>query len=128
MVAYAAQFPAKVEKLVALDALLPGVGEWEAVDNNPGFWHFRFNGPTPEALEQGRECIYFEHFWNNFAAGKTRSIPEAYLLSPVALRNMPSLPNAARGAAKLTLELAGSRYSYGGVGNLRPVGGILFFP
>jgi hypothetical protein len=26
---------------------------------------------------QGRERIYFEHFWNNFAADKTRSIPEA---------------------------------------------------
>src|ERR1700738_2806186 len=75
--AYAAQFPAEVEKLVVMDAFLPGVGEWEAVYNNPGFWHFRFNGPTPEALVQGRERIYFEHFWNNFAADKTRSIPEA---------------------------------------------------
>ena len=43
----------------------------------PGLWHFRFNGPTPEALVQGRERIYFEHFWNDFAADKTRSIPEA---------------------------------------------------
>jgi len=75
--AYAAQFPAEVEKLVVMDAFLPGVGEWEAVYNNPGFWHFRFNGPTPEALVQGRERMYFEHYWNNFAADKTRSIPEA---------------------------------------------------
>src|SRR5206468_2051013 len=45
--------------------------------NNPAIWHFRFNGPTPEALVQGRERIYFEHFWNDFAADKTRSIPEA---------------------------------------------------
>jgi pimeloyl-ACP methyl ester carboxylesterase len=50
---------------------------WEAVYNHPAIWHFRFNGPTPEALVQGRERIYFEHFWNNFAADKTRSIPEA---------------------------------------------------
>src|SRR6266436_8645549 len=75
--AYAAQFPAEVEKLVLMDAFLPGVGGWEAVYNNPGFWHFRFNGPTPEALVQGRERIYFEHFWNDFAADKTHSIPEA---------------------------------------------------
>ena len=75
--AYAAQFPADVEKLVVMDAFLPGVGEWEAIYNNPGFWHFRFNGPTPEALVRGRERIYFEHFWNDFAADKTRSIPEA---------------------------------------------------
>lgn len=74
--AYAAQFPAEVEKLVLMDAFLPGVGEWEAVYDNPGFWHFRFNGPTPEALVKGRERIYFEHFWNDFAADKAHSIPE----------------------------------------------------
>ena len=75
--AYAAQFPTEVEKLVVMDAFLPGVGEWEAVYNNPGFWHFRFNGPTPEALVQGRERTYYEHYWNDFAADKTRSLSEA---------------------------------------------------
>src|SRR5216117_1931386 len=74
--AYAAQFPAEVEKLVLMDAFLPGVGGWEAVYNDPGIWHFRFNGPTPEALVKGRERTYFEHFWNDFAADKTRSIPD----------------------------------------------------
>lgn len=75
--AYAAQFPAETEKLVVMDAFLPGVEGWEAVYNNPAIWHFRFNGPTPEALVKGRERIYFEHYWNDFAADKTRSIPEA---------------------------------------------------
>jgi pimeloyl-ACP methyl ester carboxylesterase len=74
--AYAAQFPAEVEKLVVMDAFLPGVGDWGAVYNNPGIWHFRFNGPTPEALVQGRENIYFEYFWNDLAADKTRSLPQ----------------------------------------------------
>src|SRR5258708_5099529 len=75
--AYAAQFPAEVTKLVLMDAFLPGVPGWEAVYNNPGIWHFRFNGPTPEALVQGRERTYFDYFWNDFAADKTHSIPEA---------------------------------------------------
>src|SRR3984893_950344 len=75
--AYAAMYPDEVEKLALMDAFLPGVGGWEAVYNDPGFWHFRFYGPTPEALVKGRERIYFEHFWNDFAADKTRSIPEA---------------------------------------------------
>jgi pimeloyl-ACP methyl ester carboxylesterase len=75
--AYAAQFPAETEKLVLMDAFLPGVGEWEAVYNNPSIWHFRFNGPTPEALVSGRERIYFEHYWNDFAADKNHSISEA---------------------------------------------------
>jgi len=75
--AYAAKFPAEVRKLALMDAFLPGVEGWEPIYNNPAIWHFRFNGPTPEALVQGRERIYFEHFWNDFAADKTRSIPEA---------------------------------------------------
>jgi pimeloyl-ACP methyl ester carboxylesterase/quercetin dioxygenase-like cupin family protein len=75
--AYAAQFPSDVDKLVLMDAFLPGVDGWEAIYNNPAIWHFRFNGATPEALVQGRERTYFEHFWNDFAADKTRSIPEA---------------------------------------------------
>jgi len=74
---YAAQFPAEVTKLVLMDAFLPGVPGWEAIYNNPGIWHFRFNGPTPEALVQGRERTYFDYFWNDFAADKTHSIPEA---------------------------------------------------
>jgi len=72
--AYAAQFPAETEKLVLMDAFLPGVPGWEAVYNNPAIWHFRFNGPTPEALVRGRERTYFEHFWNDFAADKNRSL------------------------------------------------------
>jgi pimeloyl-ACP methyl ester carboxylesterase/quercetin dioxygenase-like cupin family protein len=75
--AYAAQFPAETERLVLMDAFLPGVEGWEAIYNHPGIWHFRFNGPTPEALVAGRERTFFEHFWNNFAADKTRSLPEA---------------------------------------------------
>jgi pimeloyl-ACP methyl ester carboxylesterase len=75
--AYAAQFPAEVTKLVVMDAFLPGVGGWEAIYNDPNIWHFRFHGPTPEALVQGRERLFFEYFWNDLAADKTRSIPEA---------------------------------------------------
>ena len=75
--AYAAQFPTEVTKLVLMDAFLPGVAGWEAIYNNPNIWHFRFNGPTPEALVQGRERTYFDYFWNDFAADKTHSIPEA---------------------------------------------------
>src|SRR5271167_3886416 len=75
--AYAAQFPTQTEKLVVMDAFLPGVDGWEAVYNNPGIWHFRFNGPTPEALVRGREKTYFDYFWNDFAADKTHALPEA---------------------------------------------------
>jgi pimeloyl-ACP methyl ester carboxylesterase/quercetin dioxygenase-like cupin family protein len=75
--AYAAQFPSDVDKLVLMDAFLPGVTGWEDIYNHPAIWHFRFNGPTPEALVRGQERAYFEHFWNDFAADKSRSIPES---------------------------------------------------
>jgi pimeloyl-ACP methyl ester carboxylesterase len=75
--AYAAQFPAEVEKLIVMDAFLPGVAGWELAYNSPDYWHFRFHGPTPEALVQGREKIYFAYFWNDLAADKDHSLPEA---------------------------------------------------
>jgi pimeloyl-ACP methyl ester carboxylesterase len=93
--AYAALFPAEVEKLVVMDAFLPGVGGWEAVYNSPNIWHFRFNGPTPEALVQGRERTYFEYFWNDLAADKKRSIPEADRQAYTAAYSRPGRMRAA---------------------------------
>lgn len=75
--AYAAQWPGEVRRLALMDALLPGISGWEIAYDNPDTWHFRFNGPTPEALVQGRERIYFEHFWNDFAADSAHSLSEA---------------------------------------------------
>lgn len=75
--AYAAQYPSEVRKIVLMDAFLPGVGNWKDVWLLRDLWHFHFYGTTPLALVKGRERTYFEHFWNDFAADKTHSIPEA---------------------------------------------------
>lgn len=75
--AYAAQYPAEVRKIALMDAFLPGVGNWKDVWLLRDLWHFHFHGTTPLALVAGRERTYFEHFWNDFAADKARSIPEA---------------------------------------------------
>src|ERR1700686_1673540 len=75
--AYAAQFSTEVEKLVVMDAFLPGVPGWELAYDNPDLWHFRFHGPTPEALVKGREKIYFAYFWNDLALAKKRSLSAA---------------------------------------------------
>jgi len=40
-------------------------------------WHFHFYGEVPLALVAGRERTYLEHFWNDFAADRKRSVPEA---------------------------------------------------
>jgi pimeloyl-ACP methyl ester carboxylesterase len=75
--AYAAQYPAEVERIVLMDAFLPGVGDWTHVWLLRDLWHFHFYGETPLKLVTGRERIYFEHFWNDFAADPKHSIPEA---------------------------------------------------
>jgi pimeloyl-ACP methyl ester carboxylesterase len=74
--AYAAQFPSEVRQIALMDAFLPGVGNWRDVWLLRDLWHFHFYGETPLALVNGRERIYFEHFWNDFAADRTRSVSE----------------------------------------------------
>ncbi|MDX6499269.1 MAG: hypothetical protein QOG23_2529 [Blastocatellia bacterium] len=75
--AYAAQYPTEVDRIVLMDAFLPGVGDWKTVWLLRDLWHFHFYGETPLKLVAGRERIYFEHFWNDFAADPKRSVPEA---------------------------------------------------
>ncbi len=75
--AYGATFPAEVTRLALLDAFLPGIKGWEAIYNYPAAWLFRFYGPTPVALVAGRERLYFEHFWNDFAANPRQSLNES---------------------------------------------------
>ena len=75
--AYAAQFPASTDRLVLMDAFLPGIGNWKDVWLLRDLWHFHFYGDVPLALVAGRERTYFEHFWNDFAADPKRSVSEA---------------------------------------------------
>jgi pimeloyl-ACP methyl ester carboxylesterase len=75
--AYAAQFPQETERVVLMDAFLPGIGPWKDVWLMRDLWHFHFYGTTPLALVAGRERTYFEHFWNDFAADPKKSVSEA---------------------------------------------------
>ncbi len=93
--AYAAKFPSETVKLALMDAFLPGVEGWEAIYNSPDYWHFRFHGPTPEALVRGREAIYFAYFWNDLAADKNHSLPEADRKAYVAAYSKPGRMRAA---------------------------------
>ena len=74
--AYAAQFPRETERLVLMDAFLPGIGDWKNVWLMRDLWHFHFYGEVPLALVKGRERTYFEHFWNDFAADPKHSVSE----------------------------------------------------
>lgn len=66
--AMAERYPARVTRLVVIDAPIPGIGPWEQILKNPLLWHFRFGGPDMERLVQGRERIYLDRFWNDFSA------------------------------------------------------------
>jgi pimeloyl-ACP methyl ester carboxylesterase len=74
--AYAAQYSSEVDRIALMDAFLPGIGSWRDVWLMRDLWHFHFYGKTPLALVHGRERIYFEHFWNDFAADPAHSVPE----------------------------------------------------
>jgi len=74
--AYASQFPKEVDRIVLIDAFLLGIGNWRDAWLTRDHWHFHFYGETPLALVKGRERTYLEHFWNDFAADRTKSVPE----------------------------------------------------
>jgi pimeloyl-ACP methyl ester carboxylesterase/quercetin dioxygenase-like cupin family protein len=74
--AYAAQFPQETDRVVLMDAFLPGIGDWKSVWLMRDLWHFHFYGDVPLALVKGRERIYLEHFWNDFAADSRHSVLE----------------------------------------------------
>ncbi|WP_395337134.1 alpha/beta hydrolase [Novosphingobium sp. BL-8H] len=74
--AFAEAHPDRTTHLVMMDAPVPGVGPWDEILKNPLLWHFRFGGPDMERLVAGRERIYLDRFWNDFAASRT-AFPES---------------------------------------------------
>jgi len=74
--AYAARYPAKTLRLVVMDAPVPGVVPWNEIILWPPLWHFNFGGPNAERLVAGRERIYLDRFWNEFA-GDPSKVDEA---------------------------------------------------
>src|SRR5271170_1080741 len=85
--AYTARYPDKVERLVVMDAPIPGIAPWDDIVRNPALWHFSFNGPDAERLVQGRERIYLDRIWNAFSGdpGKPDEATRAYYAAQYAL-------------------------------------------
>jgi pimeloyl-ACP methyl ester carboxylesterase len=85
--AYAALYPEKVERLVVMDAPIPGIAPWDEIVRNPALWHFSFHGPDAERLVEGRERIYLDRIWNDFSGdpGKPDEETRAYYASQYAL-------------------------------------------
>jgi pimeloyl-ACP methyl ester carboxylesterase len=90
--AYAARYPDKVERLVVMDAPIPGIAPWDEIVRNPALWHFSFHGPDAERLVEGRERIYLDRIWNEFSGDpakpdeETRAFYAAQYALPGAMR------------------------------------------
>jgi pimeloyl-ACP methyl ester carboxylesterase len=74
--AYAARYPDKTTGLVVIDSPIPGIPPWNRIVRWPALWHFNFGGPDAERLVAGRERIYLDRFWNEFA-GDPSKVDEA---------------------------------------------------
>jgi pimeloyl-ACP methyl ester carboxylesterase len=92
--AYAARYPDRTVKLVVMDAPVPGIPPWDDIVRNPLLWHFDFGGPDMERLVQGRERIYLDRFWNEFA-GTPSKIDEATRQHYASLYAQPGAMHAA---------------------------------
>lgn len=74
--AYARRYPDKTDRLVVMDAPVPGIPPWDQVVRDPRLWHFDLGGADMERLVAGRERIYLDRFWHDFA-GDPSKIDEA---------------------------------------------------
>jgi pimeloyl-ACP methyl ester carboxylesterase len=92
--AYAARYPALTDRLVVMDAPVPGIPPWEQIVRWPALWHFDFGGPDAERLVAGRERIYLDRFWNEFA-GDPSKIDERTRQHYAALYARPSAMHSA---------------------------------
>ena len=92
--AYAVRYPDKTEKLVVMDAPVPGIPPWEQIVRSPLLWHFDLGGADMERLVAGRERIYLDRFWNDFA-GDPSKIDEATRAHYAALYARPGAMRSA---------------------------------
>jgi pimeloyl-ACP methyl ester carboxylesterase len=70
--AYGARYPEKTSRLVVIDSPIPGIPPWDKIVRLPALWHFNFGGPDAERLVAGRERIYLDRFWNEFAGDRSK--------------------------------------------------------
>jgi pimeloyl-ACP methyl ester carboxylesterase len=133
MVAYALArlHPEDMRGVMILECPIPGTEPWEKVKSDPALWHINFQGTPelPEQLVEGRQEIYFRHFFrigtidhNAITDADVAHYVKAYA-SPLRLhaafevyRKFPANEkfNAAhRDAIRVPLVLAGGDRSFG---------------
>ena len=68
--AYASRYPEATASCVWAECPLPGTQQYERLKHSEGCWHFTFHNvyALPEALVQGRDRIYLQHFYERLGA------------------------------------------------------------
>jgi pimeloyl-ACP methyl ester carboxylesterase len=92
--AYATRYPQLTDRLVVMDAPVPGITPWNDIVRSPMLWHFDFGGADMERLVAGRERIYLDRFWNEFA-GDPAKVDEELRQHYAALYARPGKMHAA---------------------------------
>jgi pimeloyl-ACP methyl ester carboxylesterase len=104
--AYAARYPEKTTRLVVMDAPVPGIPPWNDIVRSPALWHFSFGGPDALRLVKGRERIYLDRFWNEFA-GTPSKIDEGTRKHYAKLYALPGDPQGCRRQPPVDKDEAG---------------------
>jgi pimeloyl-ACP methyl ester carboxylesterase len=92
--AYAARYRDKTNKLVVMDAPVPGIPPWDQIVRMSALWHFDFGGKDALRLVHGRERIYLDRFWNEFA-GDPKKVDESTRVHYARLYAAPGAMQAA---------------------------------
>lgn len=92
--AFAAQYPRRVSRFAIIDAPLPGIEPWTEIARRHAVWHWSFWGADAERLVAGRERIYLDRFWNEFAAPGNH-YPDAWRTHYAGLYGQPGAMHAA---------------------------------
>src|SRR2546428_7141522 len=73
---YAAQFPQTTERVILMDAFLPGIGDWKHVWLLRDLWHFHFHGGGALGREKRPGGHYLQPLLQHLAAHPKRPRPE----------------------------------------------------
>lgn len=93
--AHAARNRNALRALVVMEATPPGIGFWPQMLADPRACHINAHGPHMERLIEGREEIYLDRFWTEFAGDGRDPMPEADRAAYVAALSAPGALRAA---------------------------------
>ncbi|MFQ6552664.1 alpha/beta fold hydrolase [Aestuariibius insulae] len=94
---HAARNRTDLRALAVLEATPPGVGFWSQLLADPRAWHFNAHGSHMEKLIEGREEIYLDRFWTEFAGDGRDPIPAPDRAAYISALREPGALRAALG-------------------------------